>query len=62
MSQHYFYILLPLSSGLRKGALKGWLAVHNTNVRIVKGDITDYRADALVNSIDGVLSITGTSV
>jgi len=51
-----------MSSGLRKGALKGCVTVHNTKVRIVRGDITDHKAEALVNSTDGVLSITGTSL
>ncbi|KAF6033906.1 PARP14 [Bugula neritina] len=47
-----------MSSGLRKGALKGCVAVHNTKVRIVRGDITDHKAEALVlNSTDGGLSI-----
>jgi len=51
-----------MSSGLRKGALKGCVAVHNTKVRIVRGDITDHKAEALVNSTDEVLRITGTSL
>ena len=35
------------------------MKVHNATVRVVQGDLTDHRADVLVNSTDHKLSTNG---